>query len=55
MEVLFVSDMFSGALMVMLVGLIMCRRVIWHGICLLIGQTLFNGPVRDKPITNKVL
>jgi hypothetical protein len=43
--------MFSGALMVVLVALILFRRIIWHTVCLVIGDKMLNRPVKTRAAT----
>lgn len=43
--------MFSGALMVVLVALILFRRIIWHTVCLVIGDKMLNRPAKTRAAT----
>lgn len=43
--------MFSGALMVVLVVLILFRRIIWHTVCLVIGDKMLNRPAKSRAAT----
>lgn len=40
--------MFSGVLVVVLVILLMCRRIIWHGICFVVGERILARKAKAK-------
>lgn len=45
--------MFSGTLVVVLVVLLLCRRVLWHGLCMFIGEKWFKRPARTSGVANR--
>ncbi|KAG8001042.1 hypothetical protein GBF38_004833, partial [Nibea albiflora] len=44
--------MFSGTLVVVLLVLLMCRRVLWHGLCILICGKWFKKSARTGGIAS---
>lgn len=45
--------MFSGILVVVLLVFLLCRRVLWHGLCIFIGEKWFKRPARTVGVANR--